>query len=80
LPVFLQHYLTNDIQKHFDLLLIDSLDTPEQVKVALREEVEAMAFPITAGHPLVGNIMRFFQTSTMLEDPAVQAALAEYRR
>ncbi|MCX2891843.1 MULTISPECIES: diiron oxygenase [Pseudomonas] len=80
LPVFMQHYLTNDIQKHFDLLLVDSLDTTEQVKVALREEVEAMAFPITAGHPLVGNIMRFFQTSTMLEDPAVQAALAAYRR
>lgn len=79
LPLFLSHYLTNDIQKSFDLALIEQLDTTEQVKTALRQEVEAMDFPITAGHPLVGNIMRFFQTSTMLEDPVVQVALADYR-
>lgn len=79
LPFFLSHYLTNDIQKSFDLALIEQLDTTEQVKTALRQEVEAMDFPITAGHPLVGNIMRFFQTSTMLEDPVVQVALADYR-
>ncbi|MGE8392814.1 diiron oxygenase [Pseudomonas sp. BIGb0427] len=78
MPVFLCHYLTNDIQKAFDLALIAHLDTSEQVKAALRLEVEAMDFPITPGHPLVGNIMRFFRASAMLEDPAVQSSLAAY--
>ncbi|EGH24816.1 hypothetical protein PSYMO_26539, partial [Pseudomonas amygdali pv. mori str. 301020] len=29
-------------------------------------------------HPLVANIMRFFKSSSMLDDPCVQRALADY--
>jgi len=37
-----------------------------------------VAFPINRHHPLVGNIVRFFNSSSMLESPCVQRALADY--
>ena len=77
-PVFIAQYLTNDIQKSFDFVLINSLPVAEPIKQALREETQAMCFPINRHHPLVGNIMRFFTASSMLESPCVQHALADY--
>jgi len=78
LPVFLQHYLTNEIQNAFDLQLIEALDVPPAVASALREEVAGMDWPIGPRHPLLGNILRFFRNSSLLDAPCVQAALAEY--
>jgi hypothetical protein len=78
LPVFIAQYLTNDIQKSFDFVLINSLPVAEPIKQALRDETQAMCFPINRHHPLVGNIMRFFTASSMLESPCVQHALADY--
>lgn len=78
LPVFIAQYLTNDIQKSFDFVLIDSLPIDESVKQSLRDETQAMCFPINRYHPLVGNVMRFFTNSSMLNSLCVQEALAEY--
>ena len=78
LPVFIAQYLTNDIQKSFDFVLIDSLPVDESVKQSLRAETHAMCFPINRHHPLVGNVMRFFTNSSMLNSLCVQEALAEY--
>ena len=80
MPVFLREYLTNEIQQGFDFALINHLPVSPSVKAALREEVEGMSFPITASHPLVGNIVRFFKHSAMLEAPCMQEALADYLR
>lgn len=78
LPLFIRHYLTNDLQKAFDFQLIAALEVPEQVASALREEVMAMAWPINHQHPLLGNILRFFRSSSLLDAPCVQQALAGY--
>ena len=78
MPIFLAEYLTNDIQKAFDHHLIEHLDTTDAVKEVLRIEVDALVFPITPAHPMVGNIIRFFHASRLLEDPAMQTALADY--
>lgn len=78
LPVFIGHYLTNDIQKSFDLLLIDALPVSETTRHSLREEIAGLAFPINRHHPLVGNIVRFFHNSSLLDTPCVQHALRDY--
>jgi len=78
LPVFLEQYLTNDLQKAFDLALIEHLPVTPAVRQALGEEVLAMAYPIGKQHPLLGNILRFFRSSSMLDSPCVQNALAHY--
>nr|WP_314577147.1 diiron oxygenase [uncultured Pseudomonas sp.] len=78
MPVFIAQYLTNDIQKSFDFVLIEHLPVAEPIKQALRDETQAMCFPITRHHPLVGNIVRFFRTSSMFESACVQRALAGY--
>ncbi|RAU46024.1 MULTISPECIES: diiron oxygenase [unclassified Pseudomonas] len=78
MPVFIAQYLTNDIQKAFDFALIEYLETSASVKQALRDEVQAMSFPINRHHPLVANIVRFFKSSAMLDAPCVQQALADY--
>ncbi|MFJ3485542.1 diiron oxygenase [Pseudomonas sp. NPDC090202] len=78
MPVFIAQYLTNDIQKSFDFVLIDNLPVSETVKQALKDETQAMCFPINRHHPLVGNIVRFFKASSMLDAPCVQDALADY--
>ncbi len=78
LPTFLAHYLTNDLQKNFDLQLLEHLDVPPDVRRALRNEVMALAFPITRQHPLLGNIMSFLQHSGLLQTPSVAQALADY--
>ncbi|MEG1081562.1 MAG: diiron oxygenase [Pseudomonas sp.] len=78
LPLFLEQYLTNDIQKAFDLALVNHLPVAPDVRQALREEVQAMAYPIGKQHPLLGNILRFFRSSSMLDSPCVQQALAHY--
>ena len=78
LPLFIRHYLTNDLQKAFDIQLIAALDVPAHVAAALREEVTAMAWPINHQHPLLGNILRFFRSSSLLDAPCVQAALVDY--
>lgn len=78
MPVFIAQYLTNDIQKSFDFVLIEHLPVSEPIKQALRDETQAMSFPINRHHPLVGNIVRFFKTSSMLDSPCVQQALADY--
>jgi hypothetical protein len=78
LPTFLMHYLTNDLQKGFDLQLIEHLPVSATVRQALRAEVEALAFPITCHHPLIGNIIRFLHNSSLLQTPGVAQALGDY--
>ncbi|OFJ41977.1 aminobenzoate oxygenase [Pseudomonas koreensis] len=78
LPVFIGDYLTNDIQKSFDLRLIDALTVSETTRHSLREEIAGFAFPINRHHPLVGNIVRFFHNSSLLDTPCVQHALRDY--
>ncbi|WP_194792204.1 diiron oxygenase [Pseudomonas sp. UFMG81] len=78
LPVFLAQYLTNDIQQAFDFALIDALPVSEPVRRALREETQGVAYPINHQHPLLGNILRFFRGSSMLESACVQDALGDY--
>lgn len=78
LPVFIGHYLTNDIQKSFDLRLIDALPVNDATRLALKDEMAGLAFPINRHHPLVGNIVRFFHNSSLLDTPCVQHALRDY--
>ncbi|WP_322845460.1 diiron oxygenase [Pseudomonas sp. B33.4] len=78
LPVFIGHYLTNDIQKTFDLRLIDALRVSEATRRSLRDEMAGLAFPINRHHPLVGNIVKFFHNSSLLDTPCVQHALRDY--
>jgi hypothetical protein len=78
LPVFIGHYLTNDIQKAFDLRLIDALPVSESTRRSLRDEMAGLAFPINRHHPLVGNIVKFFHNSSLLDTPCVQHALRDY--
>ena len=78
LPVFIGHYLTNDIQKSFDLRLIDALPVSEATRRSLRDEMTGLAFPINRHHPLVGNIVKFFHNSSLLDTPCVQHALRDY--
>ncbi|MFW6754527.1 diiron oxygenase [Pseudomonas glycinae] len=78
LPVFIGHYLTNDIQKSFDLHLIDALPVNDATRRALKDEMAGLAFPINRHHPLVGNIVRFFHNSSLLDTPCVQHALRDY--
>lgn len=78
MPVFIAQYLTNDIQNGFDFTLIDHLQVPDTVKQALRDETRAVSFPVNRHHPLVANIVRFFKNSSMLDDPCVKRALADY--
>ena len=78
LPVFIRHYLTNDIQKSFDLRLIDALQVSEETRLSLKEEMTGLAFPINRHHPLVGNIIKFFHNSSLLDTPCVQHALRDY--
>ena len=78
LPTFLAHYLTNDLQKNFDLLLIENLDISASSRRALSDEVTALAFPITHQHPLLANILGFLQQSGLLHTPSVAHALSAY--
>ncbi|KFE45522.1 diiron oxygenase [Pseudomonas congelans] len=78
MPVFIAQYLTHDIQNGFDFTLIEHLQVPDTVKQALRDETRAVSFPVNRHHPLVANIVRFFKNSSMLDDPCVQRALADY--
>ncbi|RMR14217.1 diiron oxygenase [Pseudomonas syringae group genomosp. 3] len=78
LPVFIAQYLTNDIQNGFDFTLIEHLQVPEPVRQALKAETLALSFPVNRHHPLIGNIVRFFKSSSLLDDPCVQRALAHY--
>lgn len=78
LPAFLTHYLTNDLQKAFDLQLIEHLDVSADVRRALQDEVAALHFPITRQHPLLGNIMGFLHHSGVLDTPSVALALSTY--
>ncbi|TFY88347.1 aminobenzoate oxygenase [Pseudomonas nabeulensis] len=78
LPVFLENYLTNEMQKTFDLQLIEHLDVSPTVRNTLRDEVIALTFPITYQHPLVANIMGFLQHSGLLQTASVTHALNDY--
>ncbi|EJM11832.1 P-aminobenzoate N-oxygenase AurF [Pseudomonas sp. GM18] len=78
LPVFIGHYLTNDIQKSFDFRLIEALQVSDVARRALKSEVSGLAFPINRHHPLVANIVRFFRSSSLLDSPCVQSALSDY--
>ena len=78
LPVFLTHYLTNELQKDFDLQLIEHLTISAHTRVALCDEIRALDFPITHQHPLVANIMGFLHHSGVLQTPSVARALRDY--
>lgn len=78
LPTFLAHYLTNDLQKSFDLQLIEHLDISADIRMALHDEIVALDFPVTRQHPLVGNIMSFLHHSGVLHTPGVARALDSY--
>lgn len=78
LPTFLAHYLTNDLQKNFDLHLIEHLDISANLRRALSDEVTALAFPISRQHPLLANILGFLQHSGLLQTASVAQALSAY--
>ncbi|ETK22150.1 diiron oxygenase [Pseudomonas sp. FH1] len=78
LPVLLAQYLTNDLQKDFDLYVIEHLDISTHLRSELRDEVAALAFPITRQHPLMANILGFLQHSGLLQTPSVAQALNDY--
>ncbi len=78
LPTFLSHYLTNQLQKNFDLHLIEHLDVSADVRRALRDDINALAFPIHRQHPLMGNILSFVHNSGLLQMPSVARALNDY--
>ncbi|WP_248801003.1 diiron oxygenase [Pseudomonas sp. MWU13-2105] len=78
LPVFIVHYLTNDIQKAFDFRVIEHLPVTEAIRQALRREALGLAYPINRHHPLVINIVRFLRNSSLLDSPCVQDALSDY--
>ncbi|NWA04994.1 diiron oxygenase [Pseudomonas gingeri] len=78
LPVFIVHYLTNDIQKAFDFAVIEHLPVDEPVRRALRREALGLAYPINRQHPLVINIVRFLRNSSLLDSLAVRDALGDY--
>lgn len=78
LPTFMAHYLTNDLQKSFDLQLIEHLDVSPGIRHALRGEINALYFPITRHHPLIGNIIGFLHHSGLLQTPSVKQALGDY--
>ncbi|QXI28696.1 diiron oxygenase [Pseudomonas vanderleydeniana] len=78
LPVFIVHYLTNDIQKAFDFRVIEHLPVAEPVRQALRSEAASLAYPLNRHHPLVINIMRFLRNSSLLDSPCVQDTLGDY--
>jgi hypothetical protein len=78
MPGFIAEYLASDLQQLFDFELIAHLPIDESVRQSLREDASALAYPINRFHPLVGNITRFFRTSSMLASPCVRDALADY--
>ncbi|WP_248745509.1 diiron oxygenase [Pseudomonas sp. MWU12-2037] len=78
LPVFIVHYLTNDIQKAFDFRVIEHLPVSEAIRQELRREALGLAYPINRHHPLVINIVRFLRNSSLLDSPCVQDALSDY--
>ena len=78
MPGFIVQYLASDLQQGFDLALIAQLPVDEAVRQSLREDAAALAYPINRFHPLVGNITRFFRSSSMLASPCVSDALADY--
>ena len=78
LPVFIVHYLTNDIQKAFDFRVIEHLAVTEEIRQALRHEASGLIYPVNRHHPLVINIMRFLRNSSLLDSPCVQDALSDY--
>ncbi|AZE70412.1 hypothetical protein C4K00_0150 [Pseudomonas synxantha] len=78
LPVFLEHYLTNDLQKDFDLHLIEHLEISADTRLALHHEVSALDFPINHQHPLIGNIMSLLRHSGVLQTPSVARSLSSY--
>ncbi|PMV82505.1 MULTISPECIES: diiron oxygenase [unclassified Pseudomonas] len=78
LPVFIGHYLTNDIQKSFDFRLIEALQISDTARQALKNEISGLAFPINRHHPLVANIVRFFRSSSLLDSSCVQDTLSDY--
>ncbi|AOE63243.1 diiron oxygenase [Pseudomonas corrugata] len=78
MPGFIVQYLASDLQQAFDFELIAHLPVDESVRQSLREEASALAYPINRFHPLVGNITRFFRSSSMLASPCVRDALADY--
>ena len=78
LPVFLHHYLVNELQKDFDLQLIEHLDVSPGTRDALRTEVGALTFPITCQHPLIENITGFLRRSGLLQTPCVAQSLEAY--
>ncbi|MDY7562442.1 diiron oxygenase [Pseudomonas sp. 10B1] len=78
MPVFIRQYLINDIQKGFDYDLIDHLPIADMIKQQLINETQAVTFPINRHHPMVGNIVRFFKSSSMLDAPCVRRALKDY--
>ena len=78
LPTFLAQYLANDLQKNFDLHLVEHLDVSTSLRSALRDEVTALAYPISCQHPLLGNIMAFLHHSGLLQTPSVAQALNHY--
>ncbi|MCK6191136.1 MULTISPECIES: diiron oxygenase [unclassified Pseudomonas] len=78
LPIFLARYLTNELQKNFDLHLIEQLNIGSDLRSTLRAEILAMAFPITHRHPLMGNIVSFLRHSGLLQTPSVAQAMHDY--
>lgn len=78
LPTFLKDYLTNDLQKNFDLQLIEHLNVSAHIRRTLQDEITALHFPISAQHPLLGNIMSFLRRSGLLHTPSVVQALNDF--
>ena len=78
LALYLRQILTSDIQRAFVRSPLAALPLKEHVRQALRAETAGPAFPNKPQPPLLGNILRYFRSSSMLESPCVQDELHDY--
>lgn len=74
LPLFIDTYLVNDLQCEFDQRLVRSIGAPPDVVERISADL-VNRFPITAKHPMIGNIRTFLERSQILDHEPTRRAL-----
>jgi hypothetical protein len=77
IPVFLERYLTNQLQLEFDRRLVASLNLRADIEIEIIEDLVS-SYPITNKHPMVSNIVSFLQRSGILDHAPTRLGLSHF--
>lgn len=79
IPIFIDHYLSNNLQFEFDCQIVKSLNLSSHIENEIIKDIIS-SYPIGHKHPMIGNIISFLKLTNVLAHNPTRLCLKHFLR